>query len=182
MNSEDIKRQLNYCFSNYDYKLYNVYIFHSESDFFCVSKSGYVIEVEIKISRSDFKNDFKKTLSDGNNKHQHLKSTSTYKPNKFYFAVPEGLIKKEEVPDYAGLIYIHEKISEFSGKKTYSFTDVKHPKFLHKENLFKNNKFVLSLMNKFYWQTVALKHRSEILDTEINYGYKRIDFKAYQYV
>lgn len=29
-------------------------------------------------------------------------------PNRFYFAVPEGLVKPEEVPDYAGLIYVRD--------------------------------------------------------------------------
>lgn len=178
MNSEDIKKQLNSCFNNYDYKLYNSYVFDSESDFFCVSKSGYVTEVEIKISRSDFKNDFKKVFCNGMNKHEYLKSKGTYKPNKFYFAVPEGMIKKEEVPEYAGLIYINSEKTKYG--VFYRHTIVKDAKFLHKENLFKNHKFVTTLMNKFYWQTMALKRNCEIVDTEINYGFKRIDFKYYQ--
>ena len=31
----------------------------SESDYLCITKSGYIHEIEIKISRSDFANDFK---------------------------------------------------------------------------------------------------------------------------
>jgi hypothetical protein len=49
-------------FCRNDYRLNNSYIFHDdwESDFFSVTKSNYAIEVEVKISRADFFNDFKK--------------------------------------------------------------------------------------------------------------------------
>jgi len=170
MNSTDIKNELLRCFDNYDYKLFNTYIFNNESDFFCVSSSGYVIEVEIKISRSDFKNDFKKTHWNGVNKHENLKSDSTYKPNKFYFAVPENMVTKDEIPDYAGLIYIVE-----TGIKYKSHYIVKNAKFLHKENLFKKLNFVTKLMNKFYYQNQDLKRQMKISESEIKSGQKIID-------
>jgi hypothetical protein len=104
MNSTDIKHSLTNLFSNYEYKLYNTYIFGTESDFFAISKSGYCIEVEIKISKADFKNDFKKTTFKSINftrvnKHEYLQSNDeTFKPNKFYFACPDGLLKESEIP------------------------------------------------------------------------------------
>lgn len=58
MSAHRILRELRQYFINYDYKLCNCYIFEWESDFFCVSKSGYAIEIEVKISKSDFKKDF----------------------------------------------------------------------------------------------------------------------------
>lgn len=45
-------------------------------------------------------------------------------PNKFFYAVPTGLISKEEVPDYAGLIYVDE---------LGNCTKIKDGKFLHKD-------------------------------------------------
>lgn len=54
----EIKKALHWHFLNHDYKLYNTYIYDWESDFFCVSKSGYAVEVEIKVSRGDFLRDF----------------------------------------------------------------------------------------------------------------------------
>lgn len=60
MTSGDIQKELRRHFSNYEYKLQNTYVFNWECDFFGMSKSGYFIEVEIKISRGDFFKDFEK--------------------------------------------------------------------------------------------------------------------------
>ncbi len=54
-------QELKHIFDN-KYQLLNSYIFGWESDYFGISKSGYIYEIELKISRSDFKADFKKTL------------------------------------------------------------------------------------------------------------------------
>ncbi len=51
-----------------------------------------IIGYEIKVSRSDFKQD--------NKWHLYLQYC-----NEFYFVVPTGLVKKEELPDNVGLIY-----------------------------------------------------------------------------
>ena len=101
-----------------------------ETDFISMNANGTVFEVEVKISRADFRNDFVKK-----NRHQHLSGTGVEQlrlldyrtrngrfircvepyqfmhesiPNYFYYAVPEGLITLDEVPDYCGLIYISE--------------------------------------------------------------------------
>ena len=47
-------------FFNYEYRLSNSFVYSWESDFFAMSKSGYFVEVEIKISRGDFFRDFDK--------------------------------------------------------------------------------------------------------------------------
>jgi hypothetical protein len=61
LTAKDINIALYRLFENYEYKLNNTYVFGGwESDFFAQSKSGYFIEVEIKVSRSDFFVDFKK--------------------------------------------------------------------------------------------------------------------------
>jgi hypothetical protein len=195
MNAKDILEQLYSHFANYEYKLNNTYVFDWESDFFAKSKSGYFIECEIKVSRSDFFVDFKKDkhllfkdVVAGKSHHvyrnPHYASgdylgvekiaymaldrhridptnqliernyTSFHKrnsgdprltkryivndwafnrisiryeeksewakassvkikpmneikiPHQFYYVVPEGLVNLEEVPKYAGLIYV----------------------------------------------------------------------------
>lgn len=159
MNSEDIKKRIWFAFSNYNYRLFNAYVFGSESDFIGVSKSGYVWEIEIKISRSDFQNDFKKTTSSGKNKHQYLNSDSNFKPNKFCFAVPEGLISLDEIPDYSGLIYVTKSDIKI----------VKQPKFLHKENLFENKTFLKRMLNKFYYRHTDLRRELELNEWNIKY-------------
>jgi len=98
-----------------------------ECDVISVSKSDYIYEYEIKISRQDFKRDFLKE------KHNHiLNENFTYIRKKqqffrvcnyFNYVVPKGLVSVEEVPDYAGLIYINED---------FTFDIIKKPKLLHK--------------------------------------------------
>ena len=53
-----VKRKVRYCF-DHQYRLENSYVFAWECDYFGISASGYAYEVEIKMSRQDFKNEFK---------------------------------------------------------------------------------------------------------------------------
>lgn len=61
----------------------NLPIFH-ECDMLIMSKSGYLTEVEIKRSFTDFKNDFKKA-------HQHDNSELI---KYFYYAIPHSIAEK----------------------------------------------------------------------------------------
>lgn len=70
-----------------------------EADVLGITKSGIVTEIEVKISRADFKQDFNKVF-----KHEEM-ANGTCKPNKFYY-ISGGLIMKKEVPDYAGILEI----------------------------------------------------------------------------
>ena len=104
----------------YTYRIGNAFIFSPdwECDFFCVNDEGYSIEFEVKISRADFQNDFQKY------KHTLFKrpdKSGILIPNKFFYVVPEGLVTAQEIPKYAGLIYVgqHAEI-------------VKKAPFLHK--------------------------------------------------
>ena len=56
-----IQRVLNnfFAFNSVRYNINNLYVFDWESDKLLETKSGYIYEFEIKISRGDFKNDFK---------------------------------------------------------------------------------------------------------------------------
>jgi hypothetical protein len=159
MNENKIKYNL-YChFSNYDYKLFNSFIYHWESDFFAISKSGYSMECEIKISKSDFKADFNKIIYNGQKKHDFLlDSNLNYKPNKFYFACPEGLIGSNEIDEKYGLIYINQSI-----------TIIKEAKFLHKEKILNNIRDIRKLLDKFCYRNIELRKRLEIYDWDIKY-------------
>ena len=66
-----------------------------ECDLLLIKKSGYVIEVEIKRSVNDLKNDFKK-------KHDH----SDNRIKEFYYAIPDYLYDKciGLIPEHAGII------------------------------------------------------------------------------
>lgn len=89
-----------YCCTNFSGTGYD------EADLMSVSGTMMVYEFEVKISRSDFKADFKKDF-----KHKRLSGElpllSGWKiPNRFYYVCPEGMIRIDEVPVYAGLIYV----------------------------------------------------------------------------
>lgn len=77
-----------------------------EADLVVLQPTDYLAEIEIKVSRSDFKADFKKAAKHAGlaaGKKMHWRG----QPNYFYFAMPAGMVKTEEVPAYCGLIYIH---------------------------------------------------------------------------
>lgn len=110
-----------------------------EADVLAISKTGYIYECEIKISRADFKKDFIKE------KHTYIKENKFTKensdgdifylsPNCFYFVVPENLIALDEIPGYAGLIYI---------KSDNTIDVIKKAPFIHKIKA--TNKFILSV-------------------------------------
>lgn len=116
----------------------NYYVGRWEMDLFRLLPSGFLSEYEVKTSRADFRNDFKKQTSDRefnrdtfsmeetNVRTKHdLISGGDYPANKFYFVVPEGLVKPEEVPEKYGLIYFVERFD--------CFREVRPAKFLHKE-------------------------------------------------
>lgn len=188
MTEKTIQKALLRKFDSHIYKFCNTYFFKNESDFLSFLSSGFCYEFEIKISRSDFKADFKKERhiihsSNSSKSKTFLRKTNdhfdrfpsweycrlfpelitsreyfsyegrgeNYKqvakidflfqvssgidfiptekkmiPNKFFYAVPEGMVSINEIPDYAGLIYIDEL---GRAKK------IKDAKFLHKETL-----------------------------------------------
>lgn len=60
MKSSFIYERLRNKFIDNKYVLENSYIFDWESDFFYMTTSGYFVELEVKVSKSDFFADFKK--------------------------------------------------------------------------------------------------------------------------
>lgn len=120
------------------YELCNLYVYDWESDYLTITRSGIAYECEIKISKQDFLNDSKK-----HNKHVIIAEGRLPKgrPNYFYYAVPDGLISVEEVPEHAGLIYV----------RPYDIRIVKEAKKVH------GGKFdyeETKLMDKLYYNYV----------------------------
>lgn len=224
VHSGHIQKALFKYFENYTYKLTNSIVTNWEADFFCRSDSGYFVETEIKISRSDYLRDFEKpkhkyfaALKSGKNiivektkfgeqypgdliakyvvpkimmqygpfghykkygwgnglevwpreyhngkigfwvndwgevlrvvqepKDLHAGTSNVsyteldkiHLPHQFYFCVPDGLIKKEELPDYAGLLYV----------KNEKVTQIKRAPYLHKRKM----DLTRTLLSKFY--------------------------------
>lgn len=137
--------------SNPMYVINNLHIYDWESDFLAITRSLYAYEVEVKMSKQDFFNDFKK-----DKKHKVLKDgiikvggVISYPPNYFYYACPPNMIDVSEVPPYAGLIYVD------IGRRRISI--VKIAPVIHKQ------KFDVAgrkLVDKFYYNMNTWKKRA----------------------
>lgn len=148
------------------YHINGLYVFsHTwESDFLALTKSGYLYEGEVKISKSDFKADFKKK-----DKHTLLRESyekiegveGKLRPHYFFYVVPENLITEDEVPEYAGLVYMTEHFPYWKW--------VKQAPLLHKEKFTDEE---LNLQEKFYYNMVSWKdkaltgYKKELEDTK----------------
>lgn len=197
LTEQSIQRRLDHFFASWKYNVDGLYVFGWESDKLIWTKSGYIYEFEIKVSRADFRNDFK------NKKEKHLilrgptdeerfmphfyesyehnrhlySSFEDYvsrvspdsrdlianhrRPNYFYYAVPEGLIQPEEVPEYAGLIWILKDYRDVRA----AYTVPKQAPVLHKRK-YKDGE--LNLAEKFWynWQTDRRLRRDAQRETE----------------
>ena len=180
-SEELIQQQLRYSFlspNSVKYFTENLNVYDWESDVLKITKSGYAYEFEIKISRGDFKNDFK------HKKKKHLllenKENSSKMPNYFYYVVPEGLVTEDEVPEYAGLIYVHATIIGNS-RVYYQFQEIKGAPKLHSNKIDENN---LKLIDKFYYNYIHWKHKHEkdlIEYKELLEKYRSSEGKTYKY-
>lgn len=124
----------------------NIYFFpepYTETDFLVVNRNNHIYDIEVKVSKSDFKNDFKKTA-----KHEIIQTgkytlksdrmiltekTSTrnkfkqvfkgdkqdcgMRPSRFYYCTPKGLLSIEDIPSYAGLLEVDLKTKKITEAK-----------------------------------------------------------------
>lgn len=101
-----------------------------ECDVLRITGADIVYEYEVKVSRADFKAEMRNKTKKHEilrGKHKTNPHTWNYpgggtdteeilqerwgsvgRPNFFYFVSPENLLKVDEIPDFAGLIYISE--------------------------------------------------------------------------
>lgn len=156
--------------STIKYQIENLMVYNWESDSLLITRSDLVYEFEIKISKADFKNDFKHKVE----KHQILEgiyepqypkwysqppkyNINENRPNYFYYVVPNGLIEADDVPSYAGLIYAENEWP-------YLRTVKKAPK-IHSEKIDYEK---MRLRDKFYFNYLTWKGKAEgIYDLQI---------------
>jgi hypothetical protein len=105
-----------------------------ECDVISISKSNYIYEYEVKISRSDFFADFKKEKHIPMLEGRSTRGDIYLSPNYFYFVTPINLVSSDEVPKYSGLIYMDDLLQ---------FTIIKKAPLIH--NIKANEKFIRKL-------------------------------------
>lgn len=182
----------------------NVFIGGYERDCIMINKnSGLWNEYEIKVSIADFKKDFLKTTGSYSadmfspkaqvkyfttNKHEHFakRNVTISTPNRFIFVTPAGLIDKESLPDYAGLITYHEHEVDLDRALGHHYHSggylqvVKSGKLLHKNKI--ADAIKLDILDKAYQRyhfqrpdlLEARKQNSE-LNQQLGYYYNLFD-------
>ncbi len=164
----------------------NVTMPSGEMDLISISKSGFVYEHEIKISRADFKADFKhkeekhvwmqdaKKLKGECVRHIEYQKRWGRNPNAaplhcanyFIYVCPENLIKVEEIPVYAGLCYWQPSSQNYQGFWRFGrVTVIKEPPRLHREKVTPPlmGKLATSMMYR-YWN-YRLKNTEAVLES-----------------
>ena len=187
LTEQKIQRILSGFIASPKYNVDGLFVFGWESDKLLWTKAGYIYEFEIKISRADYRNDFKhkvekhvllnSAMPDESTEAREadlfgnlvkekrkrypqitseqaknmMKSVGERMPNYFYYVVPEGLLEPDEVPPYAGLVYITTYKGSFENepdKWRHDYKVIRTAPQLHKT---KYTDGELNLGEKFYY-------------------------------
>jgi hypothetical protein len=89
---------------DHDFCIPNYKIFQYEADVLYLTEESDLFEYEIKTTRTDLFNDFKKQ-SKGSPTTKHWDILNSKHVNKFFFVTPPNLVSLDEIPQYAGLIH-----------------------------------------------------------------------------
>lgn len=129
----------------------NVKLWSWEADLISVTKAGYVYEYEIKCTRADFLRDQeKKRHKQLSNIQEKGRASSYYQgPSRFFYVVPAGVVEKDEMPVYAGLLEMRKKPR---GRRLYSLSASEAPR-LHGNKIEEDRRRYLArgLMHR-YWE------------------------------
>lgn len=133
--------------------------FH-ECDILGVTKALITTEIEIKVTRRDFRADKNKIA-----KHLRLEAGNQESfwniPNKFYYGCPKELIKLTEIPLYAGLLWVDE-----SGNVEV----IRKPAMIHKEKI--TMKVLLSMLGllteRVIFGMAYLTHKNKIAKSKLS--------------
>lgn len=136
----------------------------NEMDLFALRRSGYVDEIEIKLSKSDFLADFKKTVTVESNYQCIIADNSSYEGfyemakhealqkglphcNYFSFLMPEELAEKCDIPEHAGLYIYRIDNAGYSRVR-----EIKKAKLLHKRKISERLKYEVGRKMAYrYW-------------------------------
>jgi len=133
----------------------NVFLGHWECDLLEITKSDYLYEYEVKITRSDFKADAEKEKryfkKENIKKHDHI--VQGKRTNYFYYIVPMNMIAVSEVPEFAGLIYCEN----YNGY--FSFNIVKSAPKLHSIKATAEQKY--KILESCYYRFHSLRKKND---------------------
>ena len=143
--------------------------FHSdwEADILIIDEEGMSFEIEIKFSKADFKNDFKKQYQNQKTKEKFLKhdkiSCGDYPCNRFSFLLPQGMIEADTIPEHCGIIEFYHNPDSWET----TFTMIRKPSIVHTDSFWKffDKNLMLKMMarNLFYKKLEAKGKLEELI-------------------
>ena len=113
--------------------------FHTdwEADILIIDKKGFSHEIEIKLSKADFKNDFKKSYTNEKTGEKFLKhdkiSSGDYVCNHFSFLFAMGMVDSTEIPEHCGIIEFYHNPDSWETE----FFVIREPKKIHQDSYWK---------------------------------------------
>lgn len=139
-----------------------------EADILIINSEGFSHEIEIKFSKSDFKNDFKKSYVNTSTGEKFLKHdkicSGDYICNSFSFLLPMGMIEHSVIPEHCGIIEFYHNVDSWETE----FYFIRKPKNVHEDSYWKLTdkdvfirKMALNLLSKK--MEVKGKHEELIL-------------------
>lgn len=142
--------------------------FHSdwEADILIINEKGFSHEIEIKFSKADFKNDFKKKYQNQQTKEKFLKhdkiSCGDYPCNEFSFLLPQGMIEAAAIPENCGIIEFDHNPDSWET----AFYVVRKPRRVHDDPFWKffDKDLMLKIMARnLYFKKLEVKRKFEEL-------------------
>ncbi len=143
--------------------------FHSdwEADILIIDEEGMSFEIEIKFSKADFKNDFKKQYQNQKTKEKFLKhdkiSCGDYPCNRFSFLLPQGMIEADTIPEHCGIIEFYHNPDSWET----TFTVIRKPSIVHTDSFWKffdkNSMLKMMARNLFYKKLEAKGKLEELI-------------------
>lgn len=135
-----------------------------EADILIIDAQGISHEIEIKLSKSDFKNDFKKSyinVATGERFLKHDKiSSGDYVCNHFSFLLPMGMIAPEVIGEHCGIIEFYHNADTWET----DFYVIREPKQIHPDPYWKfvdKEQFFRKLSHQLFFKKLELKGKFE---------------------
>ncbi|WP_333851698.1 hypothetical protein [Epilithonimonas sp.] len=153
---------------DFDKEIVLTNFFHSdwEADILLINNEGYSHEIEIKLSKSDFKNDFKKFYTNQKSGEKFLKhdkiGCGDYICNSFSFLLPMGMINHQDIPEHCGIIEFYHDEDHWET----SFYNIREPKIIHGDSYWKlcdKDYFLRNMARSLLIKKFELKGKKEEL-------------------
>lgn len=137
-----------------------------EADILRIGRDGFSHEIEIKLSKPDFRNDFKKFYTNQKTGEKFLKHDKIccgdFVCNRFSFLLPMGMVPHSEIPEHCGIIEFYHNPDSWKTE----FFNVREAKLLHEDPYWKlvdKDLFIRKLAQNLLAKKLELKGRAEEL-------------------